>query len=113
MTDNTGLIPERFEQHTLVLLIRPPDAPTFDEDELDRLQHDHLAFLHDLQQRGIVIANGPFAEQTDERLRGLSIYAVPPDEALRIASDDPMVRAHRLGIEVVQWWTAEGTLRFG
>ena len=112
MTGNEGLVPERFERHTLVLLIRPVDAPRFEEEALDRLQHAHLAYLHDLQLRGVIVANGPFAEQTDERLRGLSVYSVPPDEALRLASADPMVQAHRLVVEVVEWWTGEGTLHF-
>ena len=49
---------------------------------------------------------------TENAGRGRSVYAVSADEALRIASDDPMVRALRLGVEVVEWWTAEGSLRF-
>ena len=30
-----ALVPERREEHTLVLLVRPPDAPEFTEEELD------------------------------------------------------------------------------
>ena len=39
---------------------------------------------------------------TENAGRGLSVYAVPPAEALRIASDDPMVQRHRLGVEVAE-----------
>jgi hypothetical protein len=61
----------------------------------------------------VLIANGPLAEQTDERLRGISIYGVPLAEALELANADPMVRAGRLPIEGARWWTAAGKARFG
>lgn len=110
MTDD-DLVPPSVERHTLVLLVRPADAPAFDEAELARLQREHLAYLRDLGRRGLILANGPFAEQTDERLRGLTIYAVAPDEARSLAEADPMVRAGRLAIEVVEWWTASGAIQ--
>ena len=33
-----ALVPDRFDEHTIVLLVRPNDAPGFTEEELDRLQ---------------------------------------------------------------------------
>lgn len=108
-----GLVPDRFEEHTIVFLVRPPNAPDLGEEELNRLQVEHLTYLRDLQRRGVLLANGPLAEQTDERLRGLSIYALPPAEALVLAIADPMVRAGRLAIDAARWWTAEGTAHFG
>lgn len=53
------------------------------------------------------------AEQTDDRIRGLSVYALPLDEALALARADPMVRAGRLVIEGGRWWNAAGSARFG
>jgi uncharacterized protein YciI len=108
-----ALIPERFDEHTIVFLVRPPEAPPMSEEDLDRLQVEHLTYLRDLQRRGVLTANGPLAEQTDDRLRGISIYALPLAEALEVARADPMVRAGRLAIEAARWWTAEGTARFG
>lgn len=108
-----NLVPEAFDEHTVVLLVRPPDAPTFDEYELERLQSEHLAYLRDLARRGILVANGPLADGTDERLRGISIYALPLEEALEVARRDPMVRAGRLAIDGARWLTATGTARFG
>jgi uncharacterized protein len=108
-----GLVPDRFDEHTIVFLVRPPDAPDLNEEELDRLQVQHLTYLRDLHRRGVLIANGPLLEQTDERLRGISIYAVSVPEALALANADPMVRAGRLAIEAARWWTAAGTARFG
>jgi uncharacterized protein YciI len=108
-----ALIPERFDEHTIVFLVRPPDAPSLTDAELDTLQEQHLTYLRDLQRRGLVLANGPLADQTDERLRGISIYAVPLTEALELANADPMVRAGWLAIDVARWWTAAATAQFG
>jgi uncharacterized protein len=111
--EGDALIPARFDEHTIVFLVRPPEAPELGQEELDRLQLEHLTYLRDLQRRGALIANGPLAEQTDERLRGISIYALPLDEALELANADPMVRAGRLAIDGARWWTAAGSARFG
>ncbi|HYI65498.1 MAG TPA: YciI family protein [Candidatus Limnocylindrales bacterium] len=111
--DGDALIPESFDEHTVIFLVRPENAPTLTDEELDRLQVEHLTFVRDLQRRGVVIANGPLAEQTDQRLRGISVYAVPVAEALELANADPMVRAGRLAIDGARWWTAAGTATFG
>lgn len=108
-----ALIPQRFDEHTIIFLVRAHDAPELSEDELDRLQVEHLTYLRELKRRGVLIANGPLAEQTDERMRGISIYGLPLAEALELAHADPMVRAGRLVIHGARWWTAEGTARFG
>jgi uncharacterized protein YciI len=108
-----SLIPEAFDQHTVILLVRPPDAPEFEEAELDRLQAEHLAYLRELARRGVLIANGPLTDQSDERLRGLSVYALPLEEALALARADPMVRAGRLAIDGGRWLTGRATARFG
>jgi uncharacterized protein len=108
-----ALVPDQFDEHTVIFLVRPADAPEFSEAELDRLQAEHLTYLRGLARRGTLIANGPLDEQTDVRLRGISVYALPLDEALAIARDDPMVRARRLEIHGARWWTAAGTARFG
>lgn len=111
--DAEELIPPSFDQHTVVLLVRSHDAPELDEPDLERLQREHLAYLRDLGRAGVLMANGPLTEQSDERLRGLSVYALPPDEARRAAEADPMVRAGRLAVEMAVWWTAEGAVAFG
>ena len=87
-----ALIPERFDERTVIFLVRPPDAPSFSEEELDRLQIEHLTHLRRLKRRGVLLANGPLDEQTDVSYRGIGIYGVPLEEALALANDDPMVR---------------------
>ena len=107
-----ALIPESFDEHTVVFLVRPPDAPSFTEEELDRLQVEHLTYLRELKRRGVLITNGPLVEQTDERYRGISIYGVPLEDALALARADPMVRARRLAVDGARWMTQSGTARF-
>ena len=111
--EDDALIPETFVEHTIVFLVRPEHPPPFSEEELDRLQIEHLTYLRGLHRRGVLIANGPLAEQTDEGMRGISIYVVPLADALELANADPMVRAGRLRIEGARWMTATGAARFG
>ena len=108
-----ALIPDRFDEHTIVLLVRAPDAPELSEEALDALQVEHLTYLRELKRRGVLVANGPLTDQTDVRLRGMSVYRLPLDKALSIARADPMVVAGRLVIDGARWMTAEGTARFG
>jgi uncharacterized protein YciI len=111
--DVDPLIPDRFDEHTVIFLVRSPDAPEMSEEVLDALQVEHLTYLRSLKHRGVLIANGPLAEQTDVRMRGMSVYRLPLDEALTLARQDPMVLAGRLVIEGARWMTAEGAARFG
>ena len=108
-----ALVPETMEEHTVVFLVRPPDAPAFTEAELDRLQVAHLTYLRDLKRHGVLIANGPLDAQTDPRYRGISIYGVALEEAVALATADPMVAAGRLAIDGARRFTQAGTVRFG
>jgi hypothetical protein len=61
----------KFDQYTLVLLVRPPDAPELSPEEADALQDAHLAFRADLRDQGYLLGGGPLRDQDDERLRGI------------------------------------------
>jgi uncharacterized protein YciI len=108
-----ALIPESFDEHTVLFLVRPADAPSFSDEELDRLQVEHLTHLRELKRQGVLITNGPLRDQTDERMRGISVYRVPLGEALALARQDPMVLAGRLEIHGATWLTQAKTARFG
>lgn len=108
-----ALIPESFDEHTVLFLVRPADARSFSEEELDRLQVEHLTYLRGLKRQGVLVTNGPLRDQTDERLRGISVYRLPLERALALARQDPMVRAGRLEIHGATWMVQSGTARFG
>ena len=105
-------IPDAFDVYTIVLLRRPPDAPQMADDELDALQARHLAYRADLRRQGVLVVNGPLAEQSDLSMRGLSIFACGLEEAARFSDGDPSVQAGRLAYDLMEWWVAADSLAF-
>ena len=99
------------EAFELVVLRRPPDAATYDEETLDRIQAEHLAYLGSLRDAGLVVTNGPVLDHPDASVRGLTFFCVGSvEEARRLAEDDPAVRAGRLAVDVMTWWCPAGTM---
>lgn len=105
-------IPDAFDVYTIVILRRPADAPELPEEELDALQARHLAYRAELARQGVVVANGPFDEQSDPSYRGMSIFACAPAEAARLSDGDPSVVAGRLTYDVMEWWVRADSLAF-
>lgn len=100
------------ESFELVLLRRPPDAPVYDEETLERIQREHLAYHAALRASGDIATNGPVMNQADESLRGLTFYRTGSLERAReLAEADPAVRAGRLAVEVMTWLSLPGGLR--
>jgi uncharacterized protein YciI len=95
-----------------VLLKRPADAPELAEEELDRMQQQHLAHLAAMAAAGKLVAAGPFSDQSDESLRGLCFYATTVEEARELANRDPAVAARRLEVDVMTWSTPKGSVSF-
>jgi uncharacterized protein YciI len=105
-------IPDAFDVFTMVLLRRPPHAPQMSDEDLDELQARHLAYRAGLRRDGILVVNGPLGEQSDETMRGLSVFACDLAEARRLSDGDPSVQAGRLTYDMFEWWVASGTLAF-
>lgn len=103
-------LPPGMASFTLVLLRRPENAPEFQEEELDRIQEAHLAYLDRNRAAGWIAAAGPFRDQRDERLRGLELWHLGVDEVRTRCAEDPAVQAGRLEKEVVTWWFRESDL---
>ena len=94
-----------------MILRRPPTAPDLDDETLDRLQPEHLAYLGALRDEGRIVTNGPVLEQPDESLRGLVFYCVESlEEARALAERDPSVMAGRLAVEAMTWWCPAGSM---
>lgn len=100
------------EQFAFVLLRRGPRAGEYSDAEIDALQKQHLAHVDEMAARGKLVGAGPFSDQPDENLRGLCFYATTVDEARMLAELDPSVRAGRLSVEVMSWWTRKGSVSF-
>lgn len=102
----------KFDQHTVVLLVRPPDAPELSEEEADALQDAHLAFRATLRDQGYLVGGGPLLNQDDDRLRGISVMSVDPETARELSSADPAVQAGRLAVQVMTWMVPAGNIHF-
>ena len=108
-----AIVPKAFDSHTLILIAWAPNQPSLSEDELDRLQVEHLEYIKARIDEGVLLVNGPLRDQTEPRFRGISIYTMPLEQALAIAREDPMVRAGWFAIEGARWMLASGDARFG
>ena len=99
------------ESFELVILRRPANPTEYDDETLDRLQREHLAFHAALRETGEIVTNGPLRGQPDESVRGLSFYRTGSVEKTRqLAEQDPSVRAGRLAVDVMTWLCPPGTM---
>jgi uncharacterized protein YciI len=101
-----------FDTYSLVLLRRGPRAHEFDEEELERLQAQHLAHLDAMHERGVLLVAGPFRDQEEESYRGIAVYRTGLAETRALAEADPSVRAGRMRVEVLTWLTKPGAIAF-
>ena len=94
-----------------MLLRRPSHAPDYPDEELERIQREHMAYHDQLRASGDVVTNGPVDGQPDPTLRGLTFYRTGSLERSReLAEADPSVRAGRLSVEIMTWYCPPGTM---
>jgi uncharacterized protein len=99
------------ETFELVLLRRPASAPDYPDEELERIQREHLAYHDGLRETGQVVTNGPVIEPPDPSLRGLAFYRTGSlEQSRQLAEADPSVRAGRLAAEIMTWFCPPGTM---
>ncbi len=71
--------------------------------EGERIQTAHMANIHSLADRGILVAAGPFEDEPPV-IRGIFIFrAASLADAKRIAAEDPTVVEHRNLVDVYPW----------
>lgn len=74
-----------------------------------KIQEGHMAHLNMLAQNGYACIAGPLDGDND--IRGIVIYNVATkEEAEKLATEDPAVKAGRLKAEVYGWWAAKGSV---
>lgn len=99
------------EAFELVVLRRPAQPASYDDDTIDRIQREHLAYHASLREAGHVVTNGPVTDQPDESFRGLTFYRTGSlEQARRLAQADPAVQAGRLEVDVMTWYCPPGTM---
>ena len=97
-------------RRTIVFLREPEGAPELPEDEQERIQASHLAYLGSMRKQGHMVTAGPFGDRFDEQLRGMCIYTTGLAETRALAEADPAVTAGLLSVQVVTWVTPAGEL---
>jgi uncharacterized protein YciI len=102
--------PNTLEQYTLILANRgdnwDPKSPAF-QDVVNR----HVPYLKQLMEQGTLAVAGPF--QDGGELKGVFIYSVPVDQAMKLEQEDPIVKAGIFKLEAHPWATAKGVLAPG
>jgi len=93
----------KFQRLSIVQLRSPEVVPPDTPDDA-RIQAEHIAYLGNLRERGIIALNGPVRFKDSPSLRGMSIYTVEADEARSFANDDPAVKAGWFQVVVDNWW---------
>ncbi len=103
--------PDEFDVYTLVLLVRPPDAPDLSDEEADRLSRQHHGHLASMREAGVLVGAGAFAgDRPDETWRGMCLYRAGREETRRLAEQDPAVRRGRLALRILEWEVPKGEL---
>lgn len=105
--------PSEFDVYELVILRSCSGRPEIDEATAGHLQGQHLGHLAAMRDLGHLKVAGPLDDQPDQSWRGFCLYQVGSlTEARRLAESDPAVRAGRLRVEVMNWYTEKGAICF-
>lgn len=105
-------VPEVFDVRTVVYLRSGTNPPELDEEASLALHRAHLAYLHSMWEQGLVAVNGPLLDKSDDTIRGMSVWTVPPEEARRWAEQDPAVVAGRFRVDTARWAVSAGRVAF-
>ncbi len=112
--DAEGNPPMEFDKYWMVFLERGDNPPQLDEEASAELQRQHLAHLSKVYRERYTLVAGPFEVPEDEPLRGIVLYRgdLERDRVVELASADPAVKAGRLKVRVMKWWTGAGVMTF-
>jgi uncharacterized protein YciI len=95
--------PPDLELYYLVFLRPDPDRRAIPAEEGRRIQSAHMANMQKMAKDGILIAAGPMADRP-VTISGIFVFkAASPEEAKRIAAQDPTVVEHLNTVDVHPW----------
>ena len=92
-------------------MVHPGEKWDLKSPALPDMAKQHLPYVTGLMHQGKLALAGPFRD--DGELKGIFIYAVPMDEAMKLEAEDPMVKNGFFKIEGHPWATAKGVLAAG
>lgn len=109
LDDVAALTAKMIRKELYVVLSRAIGDPS----RLRPLLPQHLAYMIDLEKKGLLFASGPFTDGDGNPTgAGLTILSVPTMEAAQeVAQKDPFVLAGVRDFEVTRWILNEGGFR--
>ncbi len=91
------------------ILERPENAPKYPTAKLEEMQAGHIANIEKMARDGILSAAGPLG--SNEKRRGIFVfYSKDLNQIKKAVSVDPLIRAKRLELKLIPWWTGKGTV---
>lgn len=108
------VVPTEFDTYWMVFL-NAGEARSQTPEEAQKLQMAHLGHLTKLKNDGTIIVAGPFEVDKDHPMRGIVLFPgdTPKEEVERLTKMDPAVKAGRLKVEILKWWTPKGAIKRG
>jgi uncharacterized protein YciI len=106
--EKKNIIEQKYEMKTyyLVFLKKGPNR-NHDSLTASKIQEQHIAHLDKMASEGKMDICGPLMD--NQEIRGICIYNVATqEEATKLASEDPAVKAGRLVVEVHPFYSAKG-----
>jgi len=96
---------ERDPQYLYVCVSRPVENPPEIALSSEQVHEQHVAFLQDLFDRGLLFGSGPQQDEAGERYGGAVVILqnVTTAEARDIAAKEPNVREGLRNMEVFPW----------
>jgi uncharacterized protein YciI len=96
------------EQYQIIFLRPDPARKPLSKEDSERIQTAHMANIHALADRGILVAAGPFDDKP-HTISGVFFFKIASTEkALREAAKDPTVTEHRNTVEALDWSGPKG-----
>ena len=107
--------PITLETYELVLLRRTRQAKEFDEETIERIFQEHLAYTTGMVNSGQQLAAGPVRDSPaeDEHVCGIGLFQQGSlDKVRELANADPGVRQGLYRVDVMTWQTPAGRITF-
>ena len=102
-------MPPNMTTYFFGVLMKGPRWSAKDTPERTAIQDGHMAHIQAMWKAGKLVLAGPLAD--DGEWRGVLIYRTKTiEEAQRLASDDPAVKASRLVVTMHPWMVERGVL---
>lgn len=103
------------ESYELVLLRHTRQARGFDEETIERIFREHLAYTLGMVSSGQALAAGPVRNSPaeEEQICGMSLFQQGSlDKVRELANADPGVRQGLYRVDVMTWQTPAGRIAF-